>query len=61
VPCPSPLILVQLGERFGRLPWEIEDAPTDRAMYYIKVMGVQGEARAEMAGLEPDEEFFREE
>lgn len=61
VPCPLPLTLVQLGERFGKLPWELEDAPSDRLLFYLRIIGVEGEAKAAMMGLEPDEAFEYEE
>lgn len=61
MPCPFPLLFIQLAERFGGWPWDVEREPADRVLYYLKVMGVQGEARAALAGLEPDEPFEYEE
>ena len=58
--CPWPLAVVQYAERFGRWPWELEEAPTDRVLYYAAIMGIQGEAKAAMDGLSPDEPFYRE-
>lgn len=51
---------MQYAERFGRWPWELEEAPTDRVLYYAAIMGIQGEAKAAMDGLSPDEPFYRE-
>lgn len=58
--CPWPLAAVQLGERFGKWPWELDDAPSDRVLWYARIMGIEAEAREALSGLEPDEPFFRE-
>lgn len=51
---------MQLGERFGRWPWELDDAPIDRVLWYARIMGIEAEAREALSGLEPDEPFYRE-
>lgn len=60
VGCPWPLAAVILGERFGKWPWELDDEPADKVRYYAAIMGIQAEARSALAGLDPDEPFFRE-
>jgi hypothetical protein len=60
VGCPWPLALVHLAERFGKWPWELEDQPADRVRRYLAVMGIEGEAKAAMEGLDADEPFYRE-
>ncbi len=50
---------MHLAERFGRWPWELEDQPADRVRWYVAVLGIEGEARAAMDGLKPDEPFVR--
>jgi hypothetical protein len=50
---------VHLAERFGKWPWELEDQPWDRVRHYLAVMGAEGEAKAAMDGLKPDEPFMR--
>lgn len=57
--CPWPLALVHLAERFGKWPWELEDQPADKVRRYLAVMGIEGEAKAAMDGLRPDEAFYR--
>lgn len=59
VGCPLPLAFVLLGERFGGWPWEIENAPADRLAYYLAVIGAEGEAHGDHAGMEPGEEVYR--
>lgn len=56
-----PYAMVLLAERFGGWPWEIETAPADRVTHYLNLLGVEGEARSALDGLEPDEPFIREE
>lgn len=51
---------IHLGERFGKWPWELDDQPADRVRHFVAVMGVQGEAKAALEGLSPDEPFYRE-
>jgi hypothetical protein len=51
---------IHLGERFGKWPWELDDQPTDRVLWYTRIMGIEAEARGAMEGLEPDEPFYRE-
>lgn len=50
---------MHLAERFGKWPWQLEDEPADRVRYYLAVMGAEGEAKAAMEGLKPDETFTR--
>lgn len=57
---PWPRAAIQLGERFGKWPWELEAEPTDRVLYYTRIMGIEAEAREAMDGLKPDEPFYRE-
>jgi hypothetical protein len=52
---------IQLGERFGKWPWELSDQPMDDVIFYTRIMGIDAEARNAMDGLAPDEEFYREE
>lgn len=57
---PWPQAAIHLAERFGKWPWELEDQPTDRVLYYTRIMGIESEAREAMDGLKPDEPFYRE-
>lgn len=50
---------MHLAERFGKWPWELETEPADRVRYYLAVMGAEGEAKAAMDGLKPEESFYR--
>lgn len=47
-----------IAERFGKWPWELDDAPADRFTLMMNVLGIQGEARAAMHGLEPNEPLY---
>jgi hypothetical protein len=47
-----------IAERFGALPWEIEEAPADRVAYYLGILGIEGEYKGLMDGLEPNEAFI---
>lgn len=58
--CPLPLAYMYTGERYGLAPWVIEDAPADRVAYYLNLMGIEGQAKADMDGLKPDEPMFWE-
>lgn len=50
------LLYVDLAQRFpGHWPWELEDAPADRLMAYLDVLGVEAYVRAERQGLGPDD------
>lgn len=51
---------MQLGERFGKWPWELDAEPLDRVLWYTRIMGIEAEIREEMADLEQDEEYYRE-
>ena len=42
------------------LPWTLEDAPADRYAYYLRLLTIEAEARSAMAGLDPEEPFYRE-
>lgn len=55
VGCPVDLAYVQLGERFGKWPWEIKDQPASEVLYYLGVMGVEGAMQARLDGLPRDE------
>lgn len=48
-----PYALVLVAERFGALPWELEDAPTDRLLYYFNVLGVEGETKQWLDSMSP--------
>ena len=54
-PCPMPLALCLIGERFGVPPWEIETAPADRVEYYLSVLAAEGEYNSLYAGGDPDD------
>ncbi|HET7183003.1 MAG TPA: hypothetical protein VFI15_12295 [Candidatus Limnocylindrales bacterium] len=59
VGCPPLYANVLIGERFGRFPWEVEDAPLDRYLIYRAVLAAEAEARALLDGLDPDEPLIR--
>lgn len=47
-----------LGERFGCLPWHLEDAPADRLAYYVGLLSVEGEFAAATADLPDGEDLI---
>lgn len=51
---------IQLAERFGKTPLEIEDDDTDRWLIYIQAMGVEGIFREMAQGAPEDEPIVRE-
>lgn len=57
--CPALYANVLIGERFGRFPWEVEDAPLDRYLVYRNVLGIEAEIKGLLEGLEPDEPLVR--
>lgn len=59
VGCPPLYANVLIAERFGRFPWEVEDAPLDLFLRYRAVLAAEAEARALLDGLEPDEPLIR--
>jgi hypothetical protein len=44
-----------LADRWGGQPWGYEDAPADRAAYYVGLLVVESEHRQAAEGLPPDE------
>lgn len=58
-PCPLLYANVMLAERFGCLPWELEDAPLDQYRKYLSVLAIEGEVKGLLADLEPDEPLIR--
>jgi len=60
VACPSDYANVILGERFSRTPWDIEEAPADRVLYYRQLLGVEADVQRETAGLPNDEPLILE-
>lgn len=41
-------------------PWDVEDAPADRVLFWMQVMGVEGEVAQAREGMKPDEELVWE-
>lgn len=60
IPCPQEYADILIGERFGIPPWSIDDAPADSYARYMRIMGLEGEIKSALMGLEPDEHFERE-
>ena len=50
-----------MAERFGKWPWEIEEAPIDRVLYYLGILGVEGEVRQSLSRLRPGAQVIWEE
>lgn len=50
-----------LGERFSCWPGKLRDVPADEYYRFVNMMGLEGEIKAALMGLEPDEHFEREE
>lgn len=45
-----------MGERFGAPPWEIEDAPLDRKLFYLRVMAAEADGLERIEGLSDDQD-----
>lgn len=58
VSCPMPLAIDILAQRWGVPPWDIEQAPTDRLLWYMGIVGVYNEAVADMEGLGERESMY---
>lgn len=58
--CPWPWALVLLADRFKCLPWELEDEPADRVLYYTGLLALEAEYHADTAGMEAAEPFYDE-
>jgi hypothetical protein len=52
---PAEARTLALAERFSKTPMEIEDAPAERWLRWLRVMGVEAEVRADAHGLGPDD------
>lgn len=59
-PCPPDWRNVILAERFGCLPWELEEADFERAWHYIRLLGVEGRMSKLLADLPNDEPLILE-
>lgn len=57
---PAEVRTLQLAERFGLSPLQIEDEDADRWLRYLQVLGVEGEVRALGHGVADDEPIVRE-
>jgi hypothetical protein len=57
---PWELIAVRVAERFGVLPWSLDDEPADRVYYYLGVMGIEADMQRALDGLEKDEPLILE-
>lgn len=57
--CPQPAIWLTLADRFHKWPWQLEDEPADRVLFWLNVMSVEAEARNDREGLAPDEPSVR--
>jgi hypothetical protein len=55
VNCPPEARTLMLAERFHVPPWEVENAPADRVLFWIQVMGIEGQVSADREGMAPDE------
>ncbi len=60
VSAPREWLDIQMADRFHVLPWALEDAPADRYARCLRLLTIESEALTAMAGLAPDEEFYRE-
>jgi hypothetical protein len=58
--CPQDYADVLIAERFGGWPWSLKDAPADDYYRFMRLMGLEAEIKGALMGLEPDEEFIRE-
>jgi hypothetical protein len=61
VRCPRDYAFVLMAERFGKWPWEIEEAPIDRVLYYLGILGVEGEVGQSLSKLKPGAQVIWEE
>jgi len=55
---PIDLVYIALGERFGRFPWEVKEAPADELAYFMAVMGEEARVKSELDGLDFDDVMF---
>lgn len=51
VGCPLEYVHVLLGARFGHWPWEIEQEPADRVLFYRRLLSVEAEVHSHLAGV----------
>jgi hypothetical protein len=58
--CPFPLALDFLAQRWGVPPWQLEEAPADKVLWYMAVVGIYNEAQADMEGMSEHEAMFWE-
>lgn len=57
VPCPPEARTLHLAERFHCPPWDIEQAPADRVMFWLQVMSVEAEVSNAREDMKSDEEL----
>ena len=55
-----PLAFDIMAQRWGIPPWELEQAPADRVLWYMAVVGIYNEAQADLEGLPADQEMYWE-
>jgi len=49
---------VLVAERFGKWPEECESRPTDRAIFYNRILSVEGKAYSMIHDLQPGDSFI---
>jgi hypothetical protein len=49
---------VYLAERFGKWPWEILGEPADDVGRFLRVLSVEAQTEADLAGVGPEDDFF---
>lgn len=60
MPCPTPYANVIIAERFGVLPWQLEQEPLDRVLYYFGILAIEGEMHGALEGLSHEEPLIIE-
>ena len=58
---PSAWLPIALAERFSTTPWEIEEAPADRFLFYRRLLNIEGEYSQAAAGLPSNEPLILDE
>lgn len=60
VPCPEPMLIVQLADRFHLWPGDITRKPARDVIYWTRILSAEATARSDSAGLTDEQDMIRE-